>query len=266
MNINKKIISSCLVFVLSTPLYAQESSIKEMFRPFITSIVGAEKAVMLIGEDPSANLSEYQMPQIPVVDRSSTSTKVYDRPKDQIKIDPSVEAKFNYAYINEVFDVTRKQKPNEDEIAKMMNILSQGGTRTGIYRSLVLDSTYGGMENWDVAVKSKTADYALDFYKKFLGRDIKKKSFEGMNIYTLKRLMTENALEVLDAFEKREDAESWYGLFSQKMAKEFPSQWKNDVRKNTSAIAHKDWASKVPLEHMKSEVIIKLHTALNTMN
>ena len=148
----------------------------------------------------------------------------------------------------------------------MMNVLMQGGTREGIYRSLVLDSTYGGMENWDKPVKSATADFAVYFYDKYLGRKVAKKSFEGMSIYTLKRILVEKTLDMADAFgENREGLEKWYGIMSSDLSKRFPSIWVSAIRKNQSALAHKAWASKVPLQHIKSEIVIKLHTAFNSM-
>lgn len=245
----------------------KEQSFVEKMRPTLMKIVGEEWTVKLIGAAaPVVSSTDVVMPAIPKIEDNAKSTAVYDRKKDSITIKPEVEAKFNYAFIQEAYETTRQTKPNEDEISKMMNVLSQGGTREGVYRMLVLDSVYGGMENWDKPVKSVTADFAVYFYGKYLGRKVLKKSFEGMSVFTLKRLIGEKALEVTDAFgEDRDGMERWYAVMSADLAAKFPTIWSNKMRKNTSAVDHKAWASKVPVQHIKSELVIKIHSAFNSM-
>lgn len=245
----------------------KEKSIVEKLRPTLMKIVGVEWTVKLLGaEEAVVKATDVVMPAIPKIEDNAKSTAVYDRKKDSITIKPEVEAKFNYAFIQEIYETTRQTKPNEDETSKMMNVLSQGGTREGVYRMLVLDSVYGGMENWDKPVKSVTADFAVYFYGKYLGRKVLKKSFEGMSVFTLKRLIGEKALEVSDAFgEDRDRLERWYAVMSADLAAKFPTIWANKMRKNPSAVDHKAWASKVPVQHIKSETVIKIHSAFNSM-
>jgi hypothetical protein len=247
---------------------AQEKSLVEKMRPQLMKILGEEWTIKLIGSDKSIQIEEVPMPKIPKVEDDAKSVAVYAKKADKIilKLTPEQEQKYNYAYIKEVYEATRQSKPNDDEIGKMMNVLGQGGTREGVYRSLVLDSVYGGMENWDKPVKSVTADLAVYFYGKYFGKKILKKSFEGMSVYSLKRLMTEKALEVADAYGDDRDAlERWYAVMSADLATRFPQIWTNAMRKKTSALEHKIWASKVPVQHIKSELVIKIHSALNSM-
>lgn len=265
------------ILALSIHLYAQdaqsqtatqEKSLVEKLRPKLMQFLGEEWTVKLIGADQSIPVDEVPMPAIPKIDDNAKSVAVYERKADTVvlKLKPEDEQKYNYAYIKEVYEATRQSKPNDDEIGKMMNVLAQGGTREGVYRSMVLDSVYGGMENWDKAVKSVTADYAVYFYGKYFGKKVAKKSFEGMSIYTLKRLVAEKALEVADAFgDDRDGLERWYAVMSADMATRFPQIWTNAMRKKTSALEHKAWASKVPLQHIKSELVIKIHASLNSM-
>lgn len=237
-------------------------------RPTLMNILGEEWTVKLIGADKSVPVDEVPMPAIPKIDDNAKSVAVYEKKADKItlKLTPEQEQRYNYAYIKEVYEATRQSKPNDDEIGKMMNVLAQGGTREGVYRAMVLDSVYGGMENWDKPVKSVTADFAVYFYGKYFGKKIAKKSFEGMSIYTLKRLVAEKALEVADAFgDDRDGLERWYAVMSSDLATRFPQIWTNAIRKKTSALEHKAWASKVPVQHIKSELVIKIHSALNSM-
>lgn len=246
----------------------QEKSFVEKMRPHLKKFLGTEWTVKLIGAEtePSLEAVTMKMPEIPKIIEDATSTAVYDKKMDEVILSPEIEKKFYYNYINEVYEVTRQSKPNEDEVGKMMNVLMQGGTREGVYRSFVLDSVYGGMENWDKPVKSVTADYAVYFYDKYFGKKIIKKSFEGMSIYSLKRIVTEKALEVADAYGDDRDAlERWYALMSADFAVRFPQIWSTKIRKDASAENHKAWASKVPVQHIKSEMIIKIHSAFNSM-
>ena len=245
-----------------------EKSFVEKMRPHMKKFLGEEWTTKIIGADKTivAPDAGVKMPEIPKIVEDATSTAVYDKKMDAVILSPDIEKKFYYNYIKEVYEATRQSQPNDDEIGKMMNVLLQGGTREGVYRSFVLDSVYGGMENWDKPVKSVTADYAVYFYSKYFGKKIVKKSFEGMSIYTLKRLVTEKALEVADAFGDDRDAmERWYAIMSADFAVRFPQIWSTQIRKDTSAENHKAWASKVPVQHIKSEMIIKIHSALNSM-
>jgi hypothetical protein len=179
---------------------------------------------------------------------------------------PEQEEKYYYAYVREIFEVTRQTKPNDDEVAKLMNILSQKGSREGIYHSLVLDSVYGGMENYDKPIKSNAADFAVYFYGRYIGKKVAKENLKGMNIYSLKRLVADKALDVMDAYgDNREDLEKWYAVMSSDLASKFPLVWSGKMRKDTSSQNHKLWASKVPLQHIKSEMLIKIHGAFNSL-
>lgn len=266
------------ILALSIHLYAQdvqsqtsmpEKSFVENIRPHLMKYLGEEWTVKIIGVDKTISPDEIQMPTIPIINDDAKSVAVYEKKADKIilKLSLDDEKKYNYAYIKEAYEATRQSIPNDDEVGKMMNVLSQGGTREGVYRSMVLDSVYGGMENWDRPVKSVTADYAVYFYGKYFGKNIGKKSFEGMSLYTLKRLITEKALEVTDAFDDdRDGLERWYAIMSADMAARFPQIWTNKMRKKISVQEHKEWASHVPVEHIKSELIIKIHASLNSMN
>lgn len=252
-------------------LHAQEAKNKELpftekLRPTMMKILGAEWTVKIIGAAPVEEVPGLKMPVLPKIVSDATSTAVYSKKADTIKLSPEIESTYAYSYIKEVFEATRQTKPTPEEENQYMNVLTQGGTREGVYRSLVLDATYAGMEEWDKPVKSNTADFAVFFYEKYLGKKVDKKQFQGWSVFTLKRLMTEKALEMVDAFgDNRGDLETWYGLLSADLATKFPSVWTNVLRKNPSAEAHKAWASKVPLQHIKSEVIIKMHNAFNSM-
>lgn len=265
-----------LIFVLALSihiLHAQDStnhkaiSFAEKMRPTLMKIVGEKWTVKIIGSAPEEKVDDsVVLPAIPKISEDARSTAIYARKEDSVKLAPALEEKYYYAYIKEIYEATRQLKPNDDEVAKMGNVLAQGGSREGVYHSLVLDSAYGGMENYDKPVKSNAADFAVYFYGRYLGKKIAKESLKGMNAYTLKRLMADKSLDIIDAYgDKRDELERWYAVMSSDLASKFPQVWSSKLRKDTSSLHHKVWASKVPVQHIKSETLIKLHMAMNSM-
>ncbi len=265
-----------LIFVLALSihiLYAQDSSVHktisfaEKMRPTLMNIVGEKWTVKLIGEAPVVKVDDgIVLPALPKIAEDARSTAVYNKKEDKIKLAQDVEEKYYTTYIREIYEATRQAKPNDDEVTKMANVLAQGGTREGIYHSLVLDSVYGGMENYEKPIKSNAADFAVYFYDRYLGKKISKESLKGLNIYSVKRLMADKALDIIDAFgDKRGDLESWYAVMSSDLASKFPQVWSSKLRKDTASLHHKVWASKVPVQHIKSETLIKIHSAMNSM-
>lgn len=265
-----------VIFVLALSihlLHAEDSknqkseSFAEQMRPKLMSLIGEKWTIKLIGETQVVKIdNSIILPALPKLLSDARSTEIFNKKGDSITLKPELESKYHYAYIKEIFEATRQTKPNDDEVAKLMNVLSQGGSREGVYHSLVLDSAYGGMENYDKPVKNNAADFAIYFYERYIGKKVLKESLKGMNIYSLKRLVADKALDIIDAFgDNREDLEKWYAVMSSDLASKFPSTWSGKMRKDTSSINHKSWAHQVPLQHIKSETLIKLHGAFNSM-
>lgn len=242
-------------------------SLTEEMRPTLLIIFGKKWTDRFIGVPFELKTSNaVVLPLLPKLIYDTKSVAVFAKKKDNVILAPDLEAKFYYTFIKEIYEVTKQIKPNDNEVSIKMNILSQGGTREGIYHSLVLDSTYGEMENHDRPLKSNAADFAVYFYDRYIGKKILKENLKAMNIYTVKRLMADKALDIIDAYgDNREDLEKWYAVLSSDLASKFPLAWTSKLRKETSSLIHKSWASRVPIEHIKSESLIKIHTAMNTM-
>lgn len=245
---------------------ASATSFSEKLRPTLMKIVGAKWTEKLLGVEKMAVDNSVVLPPLPQLTSDAKSTSIFDRKPDKIALKPELEHKYHYSYILEIYNATRMMKPNDDEIAKLMNVLSQGGSREGVYHSLVLDATYAGMENYDKPVKSVAADFLIYFYGRYIGKQIKKESLKGMNAYSLKRIMADKSLDIIDAYgENRENLEKWYAVMSSDLASKYGHLWTSNLRKDTSSLRHKQWASQVPVQHIKSETIIKIHTVMNSM-
>jgi hypothetical protein len=265
-----------IIFILALSIqiiYAAESAKKEIsfvekVRPTLVQWLGDETTIKLIGNAPVVDKDDsIPMPAIPEIIENAKSIEVYNKKNDQITLGTELEQKYYVGFIKEIYEATRKQKANEDDIGKFYNVLSQGGTREGVYRALVLDNTYNSLENTEgLAVKSQAADFAIFFYQKYVNKKIAKDKFKGWSSYSLKRVLTEKALDIIDSYgENRPAIEAWYANLSSDLAFKFQQTMQNNLRKSTSSEVHLNWAKKVPVQHIKSEVIIKLHSSLNSL-
>mgnify|MGYP000386210158 CR=1 FL=1 len=258
----KKIITLVfLCLVISSQSNASEFTDK--VRPYVEKYLGLDIAVKLFGEIEET----IKLPEIPEVSKDARKTRP-ELKSSKTKISKDKLEKSNLSFLYEIYNATRMTKPNENEIAKWMNVMSQGGSREGVYRALVLDNTYARRENRDIQLTDKNVVFVQYYLGEFLDKSLKKESLEKINFYTLKRVMTEQTLEILDEliYKNTDDFYNWYAVFSAEIAKKYPEKFGNKIRKSTSRERHKKWAMYVPIQHVKSEVVIKLHTLFNSFN
>lgn len=260
----KKIFIKIIFISLLFPQIGQ-AEFKENLRNYSEKLLGSELTIKFFGEKEQ----KIKLPKIPKVDDSAKSLKVYEKnEKRNIKpLDSEVERKSNLSFIVEIYKVTREKKPSKEELAQWINALSQGGTREGLYRALVLDETYAGLENFGSSVNDKVTNFAVEYLGDFLDKEAGKKAISNSNFYTLKRVVTEKTLEVLDEFvlSNQEDLFKWYAVFSGEFAKKYPGVWQIPARQSISRESHLEWCKTVPIQHIKSEVIIKIHKVFNSL-
>jgi hypothetical protein len=92
-------------------------------------------------------------------------------------------------------------------------------------------------------------------------------ALEKVQFYQLKRKLSDNSLLLIDTLStKMDDVFAWYAVFSSDMAKKYSNIWKVKLRKNISKKFHYTWAKRVPIEMVKSEVLVKLNKLLNEIN
>jgi len=236
--------------------------LKEKVRPHLVNIIGLEKTNEFLGKDKFL----IELPNIPKVIRDARSIKNFGKgPKNKVVYKKDQERRFNYNFIKEAFQATRKVNAEDSDIAKWMNVLEQKGSREGVYRALVLDGTYLGLENYEFPITDEVMNFTITYIEKYLNKTISESRLKKANFFTVKRDITEKTLEVIDEFYKTEtdDIYDWYAVFSADLAKRFPKAMNNQTRKETNPLKHKSWAKSVPDQYLKSEVIIKLHQVFN---
>lgn len=245
-------------FQLISPYLAPH---KDQIYPIVEKYIGQSWAIKLFPS--TADLGDVVMPPIPVVTMDATSTKSYEE-KEVSKLSKENEEKYNYAFIVELYQVVRGNSPTQEELGGWMNALLQGGTREGVYRGLVLNANYAGLENFNQTPSENSIKFAQAFLKLFIGQTVSEKAIKEFNFYSLKRVCAEKALEILDEYgANKEHRSSWYAVLSSEMAEKYPNAFRSEIRKDKNANRHKHWAMNVPVQHVKSEVVIKIHTLFN---
>lgn len=245
-----------------------EPAWKTKLRDFITNIAGTSMAVKLLGEAPKP-VVELALPEIPEEVKKTTDVESYSRlAKDTTEFDrlpPERKRQFDYKFIEELFFVTRKTEAKDEDLSNWLNTLDQGGSREGIYQALVLDEVYSALEGLEEAATPKLMDFTLKFSQKFLNQTFKKESLEKLNLYSLKRILTEKGLDLLEYYETKDlDAlYRWYAIFSAEIANDYAPLLKSQIRQDSSVMYHYEWAKGMPIQHIKSEFIIKLHLVMN---
>lgn len=265
------------MFISSSDLLANTSSDSNENIVFRVSQKVHEVVVQLFDKGFVANIwqrkqGEMVLPPIPKIHQDAKSTDIYqtsvaiekndyDRDKN---ISASEKEKYNYLFVNEVFKVTRQTRPDSNELTSWMNALSQGATREGIYRSIVLDNTYLGLENFNYPVNDGVVKFSIKYMNKFFSLAISESKIRDWNFYSLKKEFAEKTLEIVDAYQQQKDIYAWYSIFSSDVATGFNKCFiANTLRANVSPEAHYDWAKQVSLQQLKGELVIKVHIVYN---
>ncbi len=246
-----------------------EPTWKSKAREIVTSIAGTSWSEKIFGTVPQPPEPEIKLPEIPKQIKKATDVTGYLKkskgPTEFDKLPPDRRRQFDYGFIQELFLVTRKTDAKDEDLSNWLNVLDQGGSREGVYQGLVLDEVYAALEN----MEEKSTDRLLDFYiktsERFFYQTAKKESLNQLNLYSLKRILTEKGLDLLGYYESNnlDDLYQWYAIFSSELAKDYSPLLKTKIRQDPRFEYHKEWAKSMPIEHIKSEFIIKLHTVMN---
>ena len=246
-----------------------EPSWKTKARSFVASVIGEKWGIQFFGPVPTPPEPVIALPAIPKELKKATDVKSYTKlQKDLTEYDRlPVERKrqFDLKFLQELFLVTRRMDASEDELSSWLNTLDQGGSREGVYQALVLDEVYAGLESKDEKSTDRLLDFSLKFSQRFLNQTFKKESIASLNLYSLKRIMTEKSMDLLEFYEVNnlEDLYKWYAVFSFELAKDYAPLLKNQLRQDQRFDYHLMWAKNMPIQHIKSEFIIKLHMVMN---
>ncbi len=273
----KKLITIVSLLLVSSVSLAQdypETGWKAKASPLLERFLGEASTANLIGPAPlPPEPPQMELPKLPTLEKKNTDASVYKMDSELRKQGKEFEAlpadkrrSYEIAFLKEIFQATRRAPARQEDLAKWLNVLEGGGSREGVYRGLVLDEVYAMMEGYEEAPNPKLVKWTQEFAKKYLALAFKEEVLKQGNLFFIKRVMSEKVLEMLDTLESNpEDFRKWYAVFSSQLAKEFGNLWAGSFRANQQAEAHLNWAKKAHIQHIKSEVLIKLHMAMNSL-
>lgn len=257
-----------MVLLSSTETLAQERNsndtlvgqIKSALRPVAVSLLGEETASEYFGHV----LDQLELPTPPELEENAKDATAKKALNENTLSEKQWE-RYNINYVKELFQVVRKSQANRNDLAKWMNVLSQGATQEGVYRAMVLDQTYAGLENYPKAVNEAVVDFTIWYMKKFNNREYSRDKVEGVNFFSIKRIMSEKSLETLDglALQAADDFYRWYAVFSGELARRYPNAFRDELRSNPMMSRHEAWAKGSPEQLIKAEMLIKLHLVFN---
>ena len=245
----------------------------DSLRGLITNLIGSKWSETFLGkagnETPATSIT---MPTIPTSEQLKLTTSTdahiakgetaFDQlPNERIR-------QYNFNFLQELFAVTRRTEARDEDLSTWMNTLDQGGSREGIYQALVLDSVYNTLESIENSPADGLLDFIVEFSQKFLNQTMPKSNLEQLNHYSLKRILTEKGMDVMEFYQTKnlDDLYRWYALFSSDVASRYSSSFAgNAVRQNPSADFHYEWAKSMPIQHIKSEFVIKMHKLMNDL-
>lgn len=259
------------ISLFSFSIYAQvdvEPSWKSKARDLISKVAGSSWSDKILGPKPIIE-PEIKMPIIPKDFKTTTDVNSYTRvtkePTEFDRLPADRKRQFDYKFLEELFYVTRKTEAKDEDLSNWLNTLDQGGSREGIYQALVLDDVYAALENIEEKPSSRLVDFTVTFSQKFLDQKFKPESLDQFNVFTLKRIVTEKALDLLEYYEGRdlEAIHNWYAIFSHDLASSYGPLLKSPIRSEPSMRFHQEWAKGMPIQHIKSEIIIKIHMVMN---
>ena len=214
-----------------------------------------------------------KMPKLPEVVKDAKNLDVYNKDGKIYKqgsvynnLEPAHKIRYQTAFVQELYLVINGTEGDKDQILSSLNTLERGGSREGVYRSIVLSNNYSELENFTIAPSEKLIEFSVYFGKKYLGKNYGKTLLAKLNLYSIKRVIVENTLELIEAFPvDGEDLYSWYSILSSDLSQKFPKLWSGKTRTNPSVNYHYKWAQTVPFQHIKSELIIKIHKVMNSL-
>ena len=254
----KKIAFTIVLFVSfnvqSQPLEKWASSL----RPYFEKIIGEGWTDQLVGTE-----DKIKIPELPKITKDAKSTEVYKENSKSLE-DNKKNRRSHQRFIREIVQATKLKKSNENDLVRWMNVLTQGGSREGVYRALVLDNSYAGLENYEQPANDSVIDFSKNFFNQFIGIQLSEKRAQSMNFYRLKRETVEKSLEMIDLLKTdREKLASWFAALSKNLADKYPKAFDSNSRLINKKLPHYNWALEAHEQRIKSEVIIKVHIVMN---
>jgi hypothetical protein len=194
---------------------------------------------------------------------------------------PEAELQAKAQLLHEMFRVVLLREPvSENEFLDYLNPLAQGGSLEGVYNGFVHSDRYRALEeNSPPATPKALMLFSEELFSleqelpkptdfEIVGRaDVRKyeDKFKAASIYTLKRILGDEALHVSELKKDRDVFATWYAHFTLDLIEKGANSG-TPLRDKPDFQFHHDWALKAPMDRANWEILNRLHRALNSAN
>ncbi|MDA8793685.1 hypothetical protein N9N67_10575, partial [Bacteriovoracaceae bacterium] len=146
----------------------------------------------------------------------------------------------------------------KEDQQKWLNTLLQGGTREGIIRNLYSSSLFfqQGSDKPSHFIFSKDDQ---NLFLNYVGIQNLEEVAKSQTKEMFKKLLFNQVLDLIDAFESEEKLSHWYGNFSVDIANRLTKEniKTNNLRLEKELMYHQSWAQSVHKDFVKAETILK---------
>lgn len=252
-----------LGLILGLTSFQAEAGIVDEAIDFVKGLIGK-----FSGE--TSKSDELKMPVIPKVVSNAKDVSGYKDDSDSDhdfykKLSESQRKELSVGFVNELYQVVLGREPLYQEFQGKVSVLLQGGSREGVYRSLVLSDKYAGFEQTNTEPSEDVVTFTIQFLGEYLDASLEKEKLENFNFYTIKRFLIERCLETMDAFPSSQSIHSWFAFVSFGLESNKSVKWSQKHRKLGSKESYYAWGRGIPADILKSEVILKLHKVFNEL-
>ncbi len=222
--------------------------------------------------------SSVAMPSVPTREELSNrkDISVYTDSKEEIEKIAVFEKKFtkqqlrqsHFLFVQELFSLFLKRSPTSKEAQNILSNLDQGGTREGVFRSVLYGDEFYQMEDSARAFSQESLAVLSDLLRTVFQAEVKEEVLEKMSFKTLLRFFTERALSLLEFWEQdMEKAYEWYAHLSSSLAKKVVFAEEGPAhRREVSLEKQYAMAKLLPMDLLRSEIIIKLAIFVHSLH
>jgi hypothetical protein len=194
---------------------------------------------------------------------------------------PETELQGKAQLLHEMFRVVLLREPmGETEFMDFLSPLAQGGSLEGIYNGFVHSDRYLALEEHAPPATPKALMLFSDELTS-LEQELQKPTdfgiqgtpatqkyedkFKSASIYTMKRILGEEALRVSELKTDRDVFATWYAHFTVDLIEKGVSSG-TPLRDKADFQFHHDWALKAPMDRANWEILNRIHRAMNAAN
>ncbi len=164
-----------------------------------------------------------------------------------------------------IFVVLRQEPKDRAEFGNWVDTLNQGASLEGVYHGLIHGKVYQKLEETSSPASASAVAAFRDEWSALSLEGLSPEVSQRTSIYTLKRLLGERALQLINAqASHREGLAQWYGKWVAKICQR-SIDFGVPLRNRSDEAFHAQWAMNNSEDRLKWEVLNRLHRVLNEM-